>query len=105
MLDSRVNTMGRHENVRLGQTSRRFLRHLYTIQCSSVHTHYHYGNVSDLSCLRILLADTNLNSPSSSEYGCGWAVGPRGTLNMEIKEISNSNYFTLMDCYDSRYIA
>ena len=92
------------ESLWLGQTSWWFVRHLYTVQCS-VHTHYHYGNVSDLSCLRILLADTNLNSTSSSEYGCGWAVGPRGTLNMEIKEISNSNYFTLMDCYDSRYIA
>ena len=74
MLDRRVNTMGRHENVRL-------LDKLHggsfgTSILSSVHTHYHYGNVSDLSSLRILLADTNLNSTSSSEYDCGWAGVP-----------------------------
>ena len=103
MLDRLVNMVSR--NVKVWHLDKLREGSFDTSILSNVHTHYHYGNVSDLSSLRILLADTNLNSTSSSEYGCGWAVGPRGTLNMEIKEISYSNYFTLMDCYDSRYIA
>ena len=69
MLDWRVNMkVWRLDKLRGGLIDSSLL--------SSVHTHYHYGNVSDLSSLRILLADTNLNSTSSSEYGCGWARVP-----------------------------